>query len=119
MKINTYKYIGIVAFILVIISCSTKKDRFVNRTFHAKAAKYNVLYNGGVALETGLKDLGTTYQDNFWEVLPTEYMPDSEEELLPGETKNPNFTIILKGLSESHSKTFYEFWRCRKKFSNG
>ncbi len=92
MKINTIKYIGIVAFILVIISCSTKKDRFVNRTFHAKAAKYNVLYNGGVALETGLKDLGTTYQDNFWEVLPTEYMPDSEEELLPGETKNPNFS---------------------------
>ena len=60
MKINTIKYIGIVAFILVIISCSTKKDRFVNRTFHAKAAKYNVLYNGGVALETGLKDLGIT-----------------------------------------------------------
>lgn len=91
MKINTYKYIGIVAFILVIISCSTKKDAFLNRTFHAKTAKYNTLYNGGVALETGLKDLGITYQDNFWDVLPVEYIPDSEEEMLPGEQKNPNF----------------------------
>lgn len=91
MKINTLKYIGIVSLILLIISCSTKKDRFVNRTFHAKTAKYNTLYNGGVALETGLKDLGITYQDNFWDVLPVEYMPDSEEAMLPGETKNPNF----------------------------
>lgn len=91
MKVNTYKYIGIVAFILLIISCSTKKDRFVNRTFHAKTAKYNILYNGDVALETGLKDLGTNYQDNFWEVLPVEYMQEDEEQMLPGEEKNPNF----------------------------
>jgi ElaB/YqjD/DUF883 family membrane-anchored ribosome-binding protein len=91
LKVNTYKYIGIVAFILLIISCSTKKDRFVNRTFHAKTAKYNILYNGGVALETGLKDLGTNYQDNFWEVLPVEYMQEDEEQMLPGEEKNPNF----------------------------
>ena len=91
MKINTYKYIGIVSFLLLIISCSTKKDRFVNRTFHAKTAKYNILYNGDVALETGLKDLGTTYKDNFWEVLPVEYLQDSEEDMLPGEEKNPNF----------------------------
>lgn len=91
MKVNTYKYTGIVAFILLIISCSTKKDRFVNRTFHAKTAKYNILYNGDVALETGLKDLGTNYQDNFWEVLPVEYMQEDEEQMLPGEQKNPNF----------------------------
>jgi hypothetical protein len=91
LKINTFKYFGIVVIILLIISCSTKKDRFVNRTFHAKTAKYNILYNGDVALETGLKDLGTTYQDNFWAVLPVEYMQEDEEEMLPGEEKNPNF----------------------------
>jgi hypothetical protein len=91
LKINTFKYFGIVVIILLIISCSTKKDRFVNRTFHAKTAKYNILYNGDVALETGLKDLGTTYQDNFWAVLPVEYMQEDEEEMLPGEQKNPNF----------------------------
>lgn len=78
-------------FIIVIISCSTKKDRFINRTFHAKTAKYNILYNGDVALETGLKDLGTNYNDNFWEILPVERMQGDDEELLPGETKDPNF----------------------------
>lgn len=91
MKINTYKYIGIVSFLLLIISCSTKKDRFVNRTFHAKTAKYNILYNGDVALETGLNELGTTYKENFWEILPVEYMQEDEEAMLPGEEKNPNF----------------------------
>jgi hypothetical protein len=91
LKVNTYKYIGLLMFIIVIISCSTKKDRFINRTFHAKTAKYNILYNGDVALETGLKDLGTNYNDNFWEILPVERMQGDDEELLPGETKDPNF----------------------------
>lgn len=91
MKIITYKYIGLVIFLLIIISCSVKKDKFVNRTFHAKTSKYNILYNGGVALETGLNELGVTYQDNFWEVLPVEYMPDIDEKLTPGEKKDPNF----------------------------
>lgn len=91
MKLYTYKYISLIAFIIVILSCSTKKDRFVNRTFHAKTAKYNILYNGDVALETGLKDLGNNYNDNFWEILPVERMQSDEKELLPGETKDPNF----------------------------
>lgn len=91
MKVNTYKYIGLLTFIIAIISCSTKKDRFINRTYHAKTAKYNILYNGDVALDKGLKDLGTNYEDNFWEILPIERMQDDDEVMLPGETKDPNF----------------------------
>ncbi len=91
LKIITYKHIGILALVLLIISCSTRKDKFVNRTFHAKTAKYNVLYNGNVALETGLKELNTGYNENFWEILPIEPMQESVEEMMPGEKKNPNF----------------------------
>lgn len=91
LKINTYKNLGIVFLIFLAISCSVKKDRFINRTFHAKTAKYNTLYNGGVALETGLKDLNINYQDNFWDILPVERLQDDEEGMLPGESKNPNF----------------------------
>ena len=91
LKINTYKNLGIVFFIFLAISCSVKKDRFINRTFHAKTAKYNVLYNGGVALETGLMDVKTNYQDNFWDILPVERLQEDEAGMLPGKTKNPNF----------------------------
>ena len=57
---------------LIIFSCSRKKDRFINRNWHALNTKYNVLFNGGVAYETGLNDIGSEYDDNFWKILPIE-----------------------------------------------
>ena len=61
-----------VSGVLIIFSCSRKKDRFINRNWHALNTKYNVLFNGGVAYETGLNDIESKYDDNFWEVLPIE-----------------------------------------------
>ena len=58
--------------ILVVVSCSTKKDAFINRTYHAVATKYNVLYNGKVALQKGLIALNQNYEDNYWQTLPIE-----------------------------------------------
>ena len=91
MKISTHKYLVITVFILIIVACSTKKDTFINRTYHAKTSKYNILYNGDVAIETGLKGLNDNYKDNFWEILPVENMPKSAETFVPGETKDSNF----------------------------
>ena len=59
------------AFFLVL-SCSTKKDAFINRSYHSVTTKYNVLYNGNEALRIGLEQLNSNYEDNFWEVLPIE-----------------------------------------------
>ena len=39
--------------VFTITSCSRKKDKFLNRTWHSVNTKYNVLYNGTVALEAG------------------------------------------------------------------
>ena len=74
-----------------LIACSVKKDKFINRNFHAVTTEYNVLYNGNIALEKGIEELKTTYRDNFREVLPVERTSDSEEAILPGQTKNQNF----------------------------
>ena len=68
---------------LSIFSCSTKKDTFVNREFHAMSTKYNVLYNGEVAFEDGLESLNANYEDNYWEVLPIEPLK-IDELALPG-----------------------------------
>lgn len=91
MKSNILKYILSVGFLIFLIACSVKKDKFINRNFHAVTTEYNVLYNGNIALDQGLVELKTTYQDNFWEMLPIERMPDNEEAILPGQTKNANF----------------------------
>lgn len=91
MKSTIIKYSLVVGFLFFLIACSVKKDKFINRNFHAVTTEYNVLYNGNLALDKGLEDLKATYQDNFWEVLPVERMPNTEEALLPGETKNKDF----------------------------
>ncbi len=84
---------GILGAVLVtgIWGCSTKKDGFINRTYHATTTKFNVLYNGKNALEEGKSSLVESFEDNYWEVLPVERMEIKEVIALPGAQKNPNF----------------------------
>ncbi len=74
------------------LSCSRKKDKFINRNFHAVTAEFNALYNGYIALEEGQNALNDAYFDNYWEVLPIERMQIFEDVVLPGQSKNENFT---------------------------
>src|SRR5690606_27497993 len=71
------KFFWIITVVTLLASCSTKKDKFVNRSFHSVTTKYNVLYNGNLALEAGLQDLTMTH-DNFGEILPAERMQITE-----------------------------------------
>ncbi|WP_179318745.1 type IX secretion system periplasmic lipoprotein PorW/SprE [Winogradskyella helgolandensis] len=72
-------------------SCSRKKDKFINRNFHAMGTKYNVLYNGNIALERGKDGVNNEFTENFWDLLPVERMNVSEDIFLPGQTKNADF----------------------------
>ena len=77
--------------VLLIVSCSRKKNTFMSRNFHAVTAEYNTLYNGGLAYEDGKEELALSYLDNFWEILPVERVTLQDEIDTPGETKDPNF----------------------------
>ncbi|MEZ4852979.1 gliding motility protein [Flavobacterium sp.] len=88
---NTRKKIILFLLGLFVIACSVKKDKFINRNYHALTTQDNVLYNGNLALTSGLEELELTYRDNFWELLPVERMPEKQENFLPGEKKDPNF----------------------------
>lgn len=72
-------------------SCSRKKDKFINREFHALGTKYNVLYNGNIALERGKDGVNNEFTENFWEILPIERMKVDEDFFLPGQSKNADF----------------------------
>lgn len=76
---------------LILTNCSRKKNSFISRNFHAVTAEYNSLYNGYNALNDGVESLNADYFDNYWEILPIERMQVSEDVMLPGESKNPNF----------------------------
>ncbi len=72
-----------------MVNCSTKKDAFLNRSYHSVSTKYNVLYNGDEALRVGLEQLNANYEDNFWERLPIE--PLKVDELaMPGMQADPD-----------------------------
>ena len=91
MKTSTFKYTLVAIIVIFFVACSTKKNNFVSRNSHALSTKYNILYNGGIALDKGIADLKSQYNDNFWEVLPVERMQLSEDQMMPGQTKNANF----------------------------
>ena len=71
MKNNISIFVSFL-MVLLIVGCSTKKDAFLNRSFHSVTTKYNVLFNGKEALRIGLIELNSNYQDNYWERLPIE-----------------------------------------------
>jgi len=91
LKTNLFKYALSVGLVLFLLACSTKKNSFVRRNYHAVTTEYNILYNGGVAFDKGVEELKGTYKDNFWEILPVERMQDIDAGTLPGQTKNANF----------------------------
>lgn len=63
------------------------------RNSHALSTKYNILYNGGVGLNKGMKGVKEIDKDNFWKRLPVEKM-DIRDELLEGEKpKNADFEL--------------------------
>ena len=86
---TSFKLILVVVFSSIFVtSCSRKKDKFINRSFHAISAEYNTLYNGYLALEQGRTSLNEDYKDNYWDLLPIERMQIREEIILPGQSKN-------------------------------
>jgi tetratricopeptide (TPR) repeat protein len=91
LKTTIHRYIIGLVFLAVLMACSTKKDKFLNRNFQALNTEFNVLYNGDLALQEGITTLKSTYRDNYWQILPVERLEVKKDAMLPGETKNASF----------------------------
>jgi tetratricopeptide (TPR) repeat protein len=91
LKKTNFSYTYFLVVVLFVVACSPKKNTFLSRNSHALSTKYNILYNGNIALDKGVEDLKLQYNDNFWEVLPVERMQIKELKFLPGTNKNSDF----------------------------
>jgi hypothetical protein len=89
---------------LLFNSCSTKKDKFINRNWHALNTKYNTLYNGNIAFEQGREELNNSYRDDYWEILPVERLEVTDEVKLDSEDNNPNFIIAEEKATKAIQK---------------
>ncbi len=104
MKLQKTLLIATILGGLVFNACSTKKDKFINRNWHALNTKYNTLYNGNIAFEQGREELNSSYRDDYWEVLPVERLEVTEEIKLDSEDNNPNFIIAEEKATKAIQK---------------
>jgi len=65
--------------LLLVVSCSTRKNNFATRTYHTITSKYNVNFNGKEALIKGISDLDKKKKDNYLEILPIYYYPPKQD----------------------------------------
>ena len=73
MKIRQNRIFGIAAIMLTIIllaSCSTKKNKWNRRFWHNMTSHYNVWWNGNQSLKNGEKTLRETVKDDYTKTLP-------------------------------------------------
>ena len=56
-------------FVLLLGSCSTQKNTWATRSFHQTKVKYNILYNGNLAYEEGLKAIRDANTDDYSQIL--------------------------------------------------
>lgn len=104
MKLQHTLFIASIFGGLVFNACSTKKDKFVNRNWHALNTKYNTLYNGNISFELGREELNSSYRDDYWEVLPVERLEVTDEIKLDSEDNNPNFVIAEEKATKAIQK---------------
>ena len=72
MRISNFKYqiSNIIALCAIILcSCSTQKNTRATRSFHQTKVKYNILYNGNIAYDEGLKAIRDANTDDYSRVL--------------------------------------------------
>lgn len=104
MNFRTKLFIAAFLGVLLFNACSVKKDKFINRNWHALNTKYNTLYNGNIAFETGREELNASYKDDYWETLPVERLEVTEEIRLDSEDNNPNFILAEEKATKAIQK---------------
>ena len=60
----------LLAVLLILSSCSTKKKSWVSRQYHNTTAKYNGYFNGNESIKSGVKKIHKNYIDDYTTILP-------------------------------------------------
>ena len=74
-----FNYFVIAILSVVLYSCSTQKDKFLNRSYHKATSKFNGYFNGKVSLKEAITKLERTYQEDFNNLLPTTILGDQKQ----------------------------------------
>jgi hypothetical protein len=65
--------------LLLVVSCSTEKNTFVNRSFHGVNARYNGYFNANELLRQGMFSFNNSLNEDFYNQLPIDPLPNEQE----------------------------------------
>lgn len=67
---NRYGIIAVLLAVLMLSSCSTKKNKWNRRVYHNMTSHYNVWWNGDQSIREGEKSLKESVKDDYTSILP-------------------------------------------------
>lgn len=71
--------ISLFLLLALLTACSTQKDKFINRQYHAINSKYNGYFNANESFQEGKEKVINGHQDDFKEVLPIYIFPNETQ----------------------------------------
>lgn len=78
MKRPFHLYLTFV-LVTILVSCSTEKNTFLNRSYHGMTAKYNGHFNAEELLNQSLLTYTNSRKDDFYSILPISPIPNETE----------------------------------------
>ena len=74
-----YPVIFLLLGLILLESCSTKKNTFTRRVFHNLTGHYNMFWNGRESYKDGADILSKSVKDNYNKVLPVFNYGDEQQ----------------------------------------
>jgi len=93
-----------IILLFFISSCSTQKNRTVNKAYHSLVSTNNVLFNGNEYLKRGILDFTSNYNENFWETLPIEPIELSDKIISVSGLANKDFLLAEEKAAKAIQK---------------
>lgn len=103
-KIYTYLAAGLILS-LVLVSCSTKKDKWNRRAYHNLTSHFNAYFNGNEALKEGIKTVATAHEDDYTEILEV-FQLSTREKALSASPQFDRATTKASMVIHDHSMYF-------------
>ena len=76
-KINQLS--GFILVLGIVVSCSTERDTFINRTYHGTTARYNGWFNANELMRMSLNAYKISLKEDYYEQLPIDPLPNEEQ----------------------------------------
>jgi hypothetical protein len=64
---------------ILVSSCSTENNAYINRKYHGITAKYNGYFNANELIKNSLDSYRTNTKEDYYDILPVEQFPKEKE----------------------------------------